>query len=136
MAEVFKNRLLIAKTDIKMKKRIAVTKESRAFIAKAFGVTERMVFKALAFQSDTDLANRIRALATKRGGYVVYSENDFETFHDHDDYMRQYFPNGAMLEVNKGNGDCDAFMNGERIRHWGNIMVSEIKGIQDWVSTQ
>ena len=37
-----------------MNKRITVTKENREFIAKAFGVTERMVFKALAFQSDTD----------------------------------------------------------------------------------
>ncbi|WP_072530155.1 MULTISPECIES: hypothetical protein [Bacteroidales] len=117
-----------------MNKRITVTKENRAFIAKAFGVTERMVFKALAFQSDTDLAKRIRTLATKRGGYIISAENDFETFHDHDDYMRQYFPNGAMLEVNKKNGNCDAFVDGECVRRWENIMVSDIKGIQDWIS--
>lgn len=117
-----------------MNKRITVTKENRAFIAKAFGVTERMVFKALAFQSDTDLAKRIRTLATKRGGYIISAENDFETFHDHDDYMRQYFPNGAMFEVNKKNGNCDAFVDGECVRRWENIMVSDIKGIQDWIS--
>lgn len=117
-----------------MEKRISVTKENREFLMKAFGVTERMVFKALAFQSDTELAKRIRHLALRRGGFVLNLGPDFENIHDHEGYMRQYFQNGAMLEFNKETGACDAYFDGERVKHWDNVMVSKIKDMQDWAS--
>lgn len=118
----------------KMKKRIAVTKENREFLMKAFKVTERMVFKALSFQSDTDLAKRIRHLATKRGGFVLNMGPAIETIHDHDGYMHQYLMNGVMLEFDKSTGSCDAFLEGECVQHWDNVMVSEIRGIQNWAA--
>ncbi len=118
-----------------MEKKISVTKENREFLMKAFGVTERMVFKALAFQSDTGLAKKIRHLALQRGGFIINLGPDFETIHDNDDYMRQHCVNGVLLEFNKITGSCDAFFKGERIRHWDEVMVGEINGIQSWAAT-
>lgn len=117
-----------------MKKKISVTKENREFLMKAFGVTERMVFKALAFQSDTDLAKKIRRLALQRGGFVMNIGPDLECFHDSDNFMYQYLPNGAILEFNKNTGCCDAFFDGVRVKHWDGVMTNVIKDIQAWAT--
>ena len=117
-----------------IEKKISTTKENREFLMKVFGVTERMVFKALAFQSDTELARKIRHLALQRGGFLLSIGPDFETIHDCDGYMRQHFKNGAMLEFDKEDGQCDAFFGGEHVKHWDQVMLKEIGGIQSWVS--
>lgn len=39
-----------------MKKQVTVTKENREFLEKAFKVSSVMIWKALTFESDTDLA--------------------------------------------------------------------------------
>lgn len=41
-----------------MKKQVTVTKENREFLEKAFKVSSVMIWKALTFESDTDLAGR------------------------------------------------------------------------------
>lgn len=84
-----------------MKKFIEITKKDREFIMKAMGCTERMVFKAIRFEknSDTDLSRRIRKLAMERGGIEMVVAPMTETLFDADGYMRQYFNNGAMLEL-------------------------------------
>lgn len=116
----------------RMEKKISVTRENREFLMKAFGVTERMVFKALAFQSDTDLAKKIRRLALQRGGFIVNIGPAMECFHDSDNFMYQYLPNGAILEFNKNTGSCDAFFEGECVKHWDGVMTSVINDIQNW----
>ena len=118
-----------------MEKKISVTRENREFLMRAFGVTERMVFKALAFQSDTDLARKIRRLALQRGGFVLNMSPALETFHDSDNFMYQYLPNGAILEFNKDTGGCDAFLDGERVKHWDGVMTSVMNEIQNWAAT-
>lgn len=93
-----------------MKKYIHITKEDRMFIMKALGVTERTVFNAIRFDSkrgDTELARKIRKLAMERGGIVMVVIPEIETMFDSDNYMRQYFPNGALLEISKDNGNAD-----------------------------
>ena len=37
-------------------------------------------------------------------GIVMVETPEIETMHDADGYMRQYFPNGAMLEIDKTSG--------------------------------
>lgn len=54
-----------------MEKQVAVTKENRDFLVKAFKVTPQMVWLSLTYQKDTELARRIRSLAIKRGGVIV-----------------------------------------------------------------
>ena len=73
-----------------MKKQVTVTKENREFLEKAFKVSSVMIWKALTFESDTDLARKIRKLAIERGGIEMCFCPVLETMHDSDGYMRQY----------------------------------------------
>lgn len=118
-----------------MKKYIHITKEDRMFIMKALGVTERTVFNAIRFDSkrgDTELARKIRKLAMERGGIVMVEIPEIESLFDADGYMRQYLPNNTILEFSFENGGCDVFHKGEKVRHYENVVVSNIKNIQNW----
>ena len=117
-----------------MKKYIHIQKEDRDFIMKALNVTERTVFNAIRFdekRGNTDIAKRIRKLAMERGGIVMVVTPEIETLHDADNYMRQYCPNGALLEINKVNGDADIYFKGEHVWHSESTMCSEINGLQE-----
>lgn len=115
-----------------MKKKIEVTKECKTFLMNTFGVSERTVRNALCFAQDNSLARRIQQLARERGGYIVTTGKEIETFHDADGVMRQYFPNGAVLELDKETGDGVVLFRGHRERTYENVLVSQIEGIQDW----
>ena len=118
-----------------MKKYIHITKEDRMFIMKALGVTERTVFNAIRFDSkrgDTELARKIRKLAMERGGIVMVEIPEIGCLFDADGYMRQYLPNNTILEFSFENGGCDVFHKGEKVRHYENVVVSNIKNIQNW----
>ena len=118
-----------------MKKYIHITKEDRMFIMKALGVTERTVFNAIRFDSkrgDTELARKIRKLAMERGGIVMVEIPEIECLFDADGYMRQYLLNNTILEFSFENGGCDVFHKGEKVRHYENVVVSNIKNIQNW----
>ena len=118
-----------------MKKYIHITKEDRMFIMKALGVTDRTVFNAIRFDSkrgDTELARKIRKLAMERGGIVMVEIPEIECLFDADGYMRQYLPNNTILEFSFENGGCDVFHKGEKVRHYENVVVSNIKNIQNW----
>ena len=116
------------------KRYIHIKKEDREFIMEALDVTERMVFYALRLDNerrDTDTAKRIRKLAMERGGIVMVVVPEVETLFDADGYMRQYFPNGALLEISKDDGSGDLYFKGGRVWHTDCVMWSEIDGIQE-----
>ncbi len=115
-----------------MKKYIHITKGDRDFIAKALNITDRMVFKAIRFErgSNSELCNKIRRLALSRGGIVMVVIPETETFHDHDMVMRQYFPNGALIELDRNDGRGYVIFKGETVRTYENVQVREIGGIQ------
>ena len=118
-----------------MKKYIHITKEDRMFIMKALGVPERTGFNASRVDSkrgDTELARKIRKLAMERGGIVMVEIPEIECLFDADGYMRQYLPNNTILEFSFENGGCDVFHKGEKVRHYENVVVSNIKNIQNW----
>lgn len=125
---------LLSQNDTRKKRYIHIKKEDREFIMKALGVTERTVFNATRFdekRGNTDIAKRIRKLAMERGGIVMNVIPEIETMHDADNYMRQYFPNGALLEICKVDGNADIYYKGERVWHSESIMCSEINGLQN-----
>lgn len=118
-----------------MKKYIHITKEDRKFIMKALGITERTVFNAIRFDSkrgDTELARKVRKLAMDRGGIVMVEIPEIECLFDADRYMRQYLPNNTLLEFSFDDGGCDVFHKGEKVRRYENVVVSDIKNIQNW----
>ena len=118
-----------------MKRFIHITKENREFLVKAFNVSRKTVQNAVTYAGErgqTDLAKRIRKLALERGGIPMVTATEVETLFDHDNHMRQYFPNGALLEINKENASGDVFFKGENLRHYDKIELSGISAIQDW----
>ncbi len=62
----------------------------------------------------------MREYALQNGGVVMVISPETETIHDADGYMRQYFPNGAMLEVDKNKGAIVVYTK-------GGVPVNDIK---------
>lgn len=120
-----------------MKKYIHIQKEDREFIAKAFKVSKRTVYNAIHFEDineGNDLAKKIRTLALERRGIVMIEAPEWEVLHDADGYIR-YYLGDILLEFSKTEPWCDVFKYGEKVRHYDNVMTSDIQGIQDWAST-
>ncbi len=115
-----------------MKKYIHLKKEDREFIAKAFGITPRMVFSAVHFESDSELARKVRNLAMERGGIVMVEAPEAETLFDADGYMRQYLPGGVLLEFKYADNSCTVFVKGEERRRFDDVHVSDIPYIQEF----
>lgn len=116
-----------------MKKYIDVTKEVRQDIMAAFKVTGKMVYYALNFDAkrgESEKAKRIRVYAKQKGGVVMVVTPEVETIHDANGYMRQYFPNGAMIECNKTNGNVDVFYKGQKMKSYEDVKIKELEEIQ------
>lgn len=119
------------------KRYIHIMKEDREFIMKSLGVTERTVLNAIRFdekRGNSDTAKRIRKLAMSRGGIVMVVNPEIETLFDADNYMRQYFPNGALIELDKKAGTGDVLFKGERAGHYENVSLRDIEEIQAFAS--
>ena len=120
-----------------MKKYIHIKKADREFIAKTLKITKRTVFNGTHFNdmSDgNDLAKKVRKMALERGGIVMVEAPEWEVLHDADDYMR-YYLGDILLEFSMKEPVCDVYKKGEKIRHFDNLMTSDIQGIQDWALT-
>lgn len=116
-----------------MKKYIDVTKEVRQDIMAAFKVTGKMVYYALNFDAkrgESEKAKRIRVYAKQKGGVVMVVTPEVETIHDANGYMRQYFPNGAMIECNKANGNVDVVYKGQKMKSYEDVKIKELEEIQ------
>lgn len=96
-----------------MEKFITATKETREAITKAFrGISRQTLWRALHFEEmdkGTKTERKIRKMALERGGIVMVVSPEMETMHDADGCMRQYFPNGAMLEADKTTGHVTVY---------------------------
>lgn len=116
-----------------MKKYIDVTREVRQDIMAAFKVTGKMVYYALNFDAkrgESEKAKRIRVYAKQKGGVVMVAAPEVETIHDANGYMRQHFPNGAMIECNKANGNVDVFFKGQKMKSYEDVKIKELEEIQ------
>lgn len=121
-----------------MRKYIHVTKEDREFLAKKYGIGPRTVYNALVMDEErgnSDVCNKIRRDALERGGIVMVESPEMETFHDNDGYMRQRFPNGALLELDKMTGNGAVLWHGVAIRTYMGVMVDQIAGIQEYAAS-
>ena len=123
-----------------MKRYIHIQKADREFILNLFKVTGRTVDNALRFDAErgnTDLTRKIRKVAMEHGGIVMVVSPEAETLFDADGYMRQYLPNGVLLEFEKeaGNGGCNVYLKGDMVRRYDNVQVRDIPAIQNWAAT-
>lgn len=103
-----------------MKKQIFIDREGKKFLQKLFGCTHVMVWKALTFESDSDLARRIRKAALERGGKLSDSNlPDCETFHT-DEAMTQVFSPRVKLIAYKKQNITTVLVDGKvKIRRQG-----------------
>lgn len=116
---------------------IKVTREAKKKLAKLFNCTERMVYKALCFECKTLLARKIQYVArNEMGGWVEAAvpeeEIFYDTMSDGEHYMRQYFNNGAVLEVSLKTGKGIVVFKGSLRHIYPEVMITEIPGIQDY----
>lgn len=118
-------------------RQIAVSGDTREFLMKAFKVTSVMVWKSLNYKSNSDLAKRIRKLALERGGVELVTcpvgkaaKECVETMHDSDGYIRQYFPNGAMVEFSKDDGMANVYFKGEVMLTYLDVKLTDVEVIQ------
>lgn len=111
---------------------IKVTQEVREALIRKFGVSGMTVSRALFYArrgGHSPLAGEIRQAALALGGREMVVE-DMLTMHDADGYMRQYFNNGAHLECSKIDGHVDVLFEGETVRTYRDVRMSQLADIQ------
>ena len=119
-----------------MERYIHITKTDREFIAKSFGVSERTVRNAITFddrRGNSELAAKIRKLAMERGGIVMVG-TEIETLYDYDKVMRQYCPNGALIEIDRKDSSGQVIFKGETVKTYEHVTLSDIDEIQAFAS--
>lgn len=103
---------------------------------KAFNVTDRCVKNALAYRSDSELAQKIRCSAVRAySGVTYYISSEFECFYDSDSNMHQVFPNGAEIYLDKTTGDGLVYdTQGNVAVRYADMRVKDIYEIQQMAS--
>ena len=114
---------------------IKVSKENKAKLAKMFNCTQRMVYKALCFECETELARKIQHVALKEmGGWIEAAGPEDEIFYDTLDsgerFMRQYFNNGAVLSVSFMTGQGKVVFKGKTVESYDTVLLNQIPNIQ------
>ena len=127
--------MIVAKT--RSARTIKVSKENKAKLAKMFHCTDRMVYKALCFECESELARKIQHVARKEmGGWVEAAVPEDEIFYDTMDsgehLMRQYFTNGAVLEISLTSGEGVVKFKGSPRYRYEEVLVSDIPTIQNY----
>lgn len=116
-----------------MERKIEVGTEIRRKISKMFGVTSKTVSNALTYagtRGESDTAKRIRKVALENGGRRMVYCPECETLFDSEGNLKQTFPNGAVLVINKQSGVGVVSFRGKDVAKYGSVMVSDLEGIQ------
>ena len=116
---------------------IKVSAENREKLAKMFDCSERMVMKALCFESISLLAKRIQYIAREEmGGWIEAAVPEEEIFYDTmengERFMRQYFGNGAVIEISLATGGGKITFKGEPRYSYEEVLVSDIPTLQNY----
>jgi hypothetical protein len=118
-----------------MKKQIEVSKEVRENIEKVFNCSRMSVWRALNYADDSEKSKRIRVYAVKNGGVVLVTAPECETIHDTNGYMRQWFANGALVEIDKNSGHADVYDRfGRKMQQHDNVTIPQLYTIQEFAA--
>lgn len=115
---------------------IDVTNEATAQLMRVFGCTDKMVYLALTYRKDSELARKIRYTAVKNyGGKPMAHCPECETLHDTTEdgrqIMRQHFDNGATLRIDKRTGETWVTnRRGETVIHKQCVSIPQLSKIQ------
>ena len=112
-------------------KKIAVQKGEQEVLAKIFSVSRASVWRALTYQSESHMAEKIRTLALKRGGKVIEETCAFDTIHDANGRMIQTWGGGKVrLEVTKETGDAVWYVDGKERGKKSALSVAGLMALQ------
>lgn len=112
------------------RKQIEVSKQTREMLVKLFNTTSVSVWRALSFRDNSPKSQRIRRAAEQNGGILLMLTPAMETVHDAGGFMRQYFPAGVMIEADKNTGSVELLKNGQTVKSWDSVKLSELPTIQ------
>lgn len=113
-----------------VERRIICTPEAKKRLIEMFDVSDVSVYNALMFRNSSDLSRRIRKMAVEFGGRVYCTLPEVETIHDADGMMRQSFPNGASLVIDKARGSGVIIYGGSQVSSHDNITLANLGQIQ------
>lgn len=116
-----------------MKKHIATTAADREYLRKVFNLKgDRTIHNACSFKDeDNDLHKRIRRAALEHGAVIAVTAPIFETIHDADGKMHQFFVNGARIEADKRTGNVAIIHRKRIVAVYENVKVSDLSAIQE-----
>ncbi len=119
-----------------MKKQILTDREEKSYLRKLFGCTNVMIWKALTFESDSDLARKIRKAAMIRGGQLSGATiPECETTHQTSEKtMTQTFGNRVKIVVNMNDGSVIVFVDGKEERRAHHLSIPDFMNLQREVS--
>lgn len=112
------------------RKQIEVDKQTREMLVKTFNTTSVSVWRALSYRDNSPKSRSIRMAAYQNRGVLLVLTPAMETIHDADNYMRQYFPADVMIEGNKNTGRVELLKNGEVVKSWDSVKLTELAAIQ------
>ena len=101
-----------------MDKKIYVSKRDAAHLRKVFGCSKVMVWKALNFKSDSDLAQKIRYTALMQlNGIPNWKQEGVETTHEEiEQTMTQTFGERVKLVFDRKDGSTHVLIDGKEAR--------------------
>ena len=118
-----------------MEKQIYVSKKGKAHLGEIFNRSTVMVWKALNFKSDSELARKIRFTAlTQLNGTPNWKQADVETTHEEaEQTMIQTFGERVKLVVDRKDGSVSVFMDGVVTRREQDMNIPAFMELQNEV---
>lgn len=118
-----------------MKKKIFVEEAAKAHLRRVFKCTNVMVWKALAFKSESELARKIRYVALKEmGGVPNWKPADVETTHEESEHtMTQTFGERVKLVVSRKDASVVVYVDGKESRREICETIPAFMALQDEV---
>lgn len=118
-----------------MEKQIYVSKKGKAHLCEVFNCTTVMVWKALNFKSDSELARKIRFTAlTQLNGTPNWKQADVETTHEEaEQTMTQTFGERVKLVVDRKDGSVSVFVDGVVTRREQDLNIPAFMKLQSEV---
>lgn len=115
-----------------MSKKIYLEDKGKAYLRRVFKCTNVMVWKALTFKSESELARKIRYVALKEmGGVPNWKSSEVETTHEESEHtMTQTFGERVRLVVSKVDSHAVVYIDGIAEREIEKISVAELMSMQ------
>lgn len=116
-----------------MDKRIFVEQEGMEKLRKAFGVSRQTIWKALTYQTQSAIANKIRHTAMTQCDGVRKSADSLECETTHEELertMTQRWGERVKLVVYKESGDVELWIDGKMERREENMTLPAFVELQ------